>query len=266
MFLVYKCTNIINNKIYIGCTTRTLSRRFNEHVKESENNNSRYRRRYFYNAIRKYGRENFKIELLEELSSFDEMLIAEAKWITYYNSINGNVGYNSTTGGKQARMTDEVKKKISETMKVVKPFGGKKHSEENKRAARERRLGQKHPEEVKKKIGDAQKGERHWTYGIPRPESTREKIRKANSGKKASDDARAKMSKARRGKVKHTKNKNSASKYFGLAKHYSGKWSVRVTQPAGGRKFIGLFVDEIDAAKAYDMYVKEHNLNAPLNF
>lgn len=266
LFLVYKCVNIVNNKIYIGCTTRSLKKRFRDHIRCATKNVTRYKRRYFYNAIRKYGGESFKIELLEELYTFEEMLNAEAKWILHYNSTNGEFGYNSTTGGRQAKMTEEVKKKISDTMKIVRPFGGRKHTEENKQIARERRLGQKHSEEVKKKIGVAQTGEKHWTYGISRPKETCDKIRLSNLGKKASSEARSKMSKARRGKIKPIKNKNAASKYFGLSRHNSGKWSVRVTMPTGGRKFIGLFANEIEAAQAYDKYVKEHNLHAPLNF
>lgn len=93
MYIIYKVTNLINQKIYIG-KTNDLERRKKEH--EQKNNNSLIDR-----AIKRYGKENFNwevIELVEKEKSNDR----EKYWIKYYNSYfrskNSN-GYNMTKGG-----------------------------------------------------------------------------------------------------------------------------------------------------------------------
>jgi len=89
---IYKITNIINNKIYIGQTIQNLKYRWNEHRLNAKNGDN-YK---FLHAIRKYGANNFIIEEIEKLPAeyLDE---AEIKWIDYYDSYSN--GYNSTLGG-----------------------------------------------------------------------------------------------------------------------------------------------------------------------
>lgn len=93
MYCIYKVTNLINNKVYIG-KTNNLERRKREH--EIKENNSLIDR-----AIKKYGEENFVWEILEfvEKSQSNER---EKYWIDKYNSYfrdeNSN-GYNMTRGG-----------------------------------------------------------------------------------------------------------------------------------------------------------------------
>lgn len=89
---IYKITNIVNNKIYIGQTIRDLNTRFKQHC---------YREgcKYLHNAILKYGKANFKIELIEEvpIEVLDER---EIYWISKYNSTKRSIGYNIYFGGK----------------------------------------------------------------------------------------------------------------------------------------------------------------------
>ena len=66
MAYIYKITNLINNKIYIGKTNRTIEERFKEHCNEYKKERSE--KRPLYNAMNKYGIENFKIEQIEECS------------------------------------------------------------------------------------------------------------------------------------------------------------------------------------------------------
>ena len=102
MYQVYKITNIINNKNYIGITTRGLENRWKEHLSVANNQNSKDYNALFKKAIRKYGQENFKIELLENCNSIENMKEKEKFYIAKYNSYafspNG-WGYNFTIGG-----------------------------------------------------------------------------------------------------------------------------------------------------------------------
>lgn len=92
--LIYKITNNLSGKSYIGQTTKTLEERFNQHIKDSKYSHTE--RRPLYEAFNKYGIENFSIELIEEC----EISILNAKeiyWIGYYHTYTS--GYNATYGG-----------------------------------------------------------------------------------------------------------------------------------------------------------------------
>lgn len=101
MGFIYKITNLINNKIYIGQTIKTVEKRFNQH----KNN---YIKPYFsqivlYKAMKKYGIDNFSCEEIEEVENkqLDER---EKYWIKHYNSYYD--GYNSTIGGRLVELYD----------------------------------------------------------------------------------------------------------------------------------------------------------------
>ena len=70
--IVYKATNIINNKCYIGQTTDTLDNRIKRHLIKSKKTNN-----YFHNAIRKHGIDNFKWEILYECDSKEILNLME---------------------------------------------------------------------------------------------------------------------------------------------------------------------------------------------
>lgn len=91
MGYIYKITNNINGKIYIGKTTRTIRERWKEHLEQTN-----YKKSKFYNALNKYGIDNFTIEEIEEC---DDSILNEKEiyWINFYNSYEN--GYNSTGGG-----------------------------------------------------------------------------------------------------------------------------------------------------------------------
>ena len=91
---IYVIKNTINDKVYVGQTTKKLSVRFNNHKAASRTGEDTK----FYRAIRKYGEENFYIELLEEVDVKD-LNTKEIYWIKHYNSYYN--GYNSTLGGDQ---------------------------------------------------------------------------------------------------------------------------------------------------------------------
>ena len=105
MGYIYKITNKINNKVYIGQTNRTIEIRWKEHCRHLKSNMP------ICKAINKYGKENFLIEKLEECS---DILLdkREQYWIEYYNSFNKENGYNATFGGQNSGfiMTDKAER------------------------------------------------------------------------------------------------------------------------------------------------------------
>lgn len=94
---IYKITNKINGKIYIGQTTKTLKERFNAHCWGVSMNDQYHFNMAIKSAIRKYGKENFTIELIEEVET-DKLNEREVYWISFYDSYNK--GYNNTLGGQ----------------------------------------------------------------------------------------------------------------------------------------------------------------------
>ena len=94
MGYIYKITNQINQKIYIGLTRETIEERWKSHIKKAK----QYPNRYLYNAMNCYGYENFVIEPIEECSN-DILDEREIYWISYFNSTNPDIGYNLTEGG-----------------------------------------------------------------------------------------------------------------------------------------------------------------------
>lgn len=92
MAYIYKITNDVNQKIYIGKTENSISTRFKEHCRDSRKQTEEHRP--LYAAMRKYGVEHFHIELLEETDKPEER---EKYWIETLGSFK--YGYNATRGG-----------------------------------------------------------------------------------------------------------------------------------------------------------------------
>ena len=93
MGYIYKITNKINSKSYIGKTESTIEKRFQEHCQEAFKERSK--ERPLYRAMRKYGIDNFEISLIEETDDTEER---EKYWIQKYGTYGSN-GYNATLGG-----------------------------------------------------------------------------------------------------------------------------------------------------------------------
>lgn len=96
MSYIYCITNLINGKRYVGKTTSSLKERFREHCVDSQR--ERCEKRPLYDAMNKYGIENFIIEELEQVE--DESLLSEKEiyWIKELQTFGSN-GYNATSGG-----------------------------------------------------------------------------------------------------------------------------------------------------------------------
>lgn len=94
MIGIYKITNLINNKCYIG-QSRNIKRRFSNHKSDAFNKKSNQYNYPLYRAIRKYGIDNFLFEIIEECE-IDKLSEREQFWILYYKSNNNKFGYNQT--------------------------------------------------------------------------------------------------------------------------------------------------------------------------
>lgn len=130
-------------KKYFGVASTTTKKRW-------KNGKGYKRNKYFTNAIEKYGWDNIDhIILAEGLTSFEADLF-EIFCIAYYDTMNRDIGYNLTSGGrKHYHHSEGTKQKLSEKNK------GEKHP-----------MYGKHPsEETKQKISESLKGEKHRLYG-----------------------------------------------------------------------------------------------------
>jgi group I intron endonuclease len=146
-YSVYKITNNVNGKSYIGYTSYTIFERFEQHKKDAlkicDN-------RKFYNAINKYGVDAWNIELLESVDSAEFAKQKEIELIEKFDTYNN--GYNSTKGGDGNNgiiMSEESNIKRSKALKgIAKNYTrmhGKIHSEESKKKISESHKGKKKP-------------------------------------------------------------------------------------------------------------------------
>lgn len=104
---IYIIRNTINSKVYIGQTKVSLKLRFQNHLSAARNGKDYV----IGKAIRKYGEENFYIELLEECT-IEELNEREKYWISYFNATNNKFGYNMSIGGNVIRTTKELNKDL----------------------------------------------------------------------------------------------------------------------------------------------------------
>jgi group I intron endonuclease len=148
--IIYKITNTINNKIYIGQTIQSLEKRWKRHTWLSTLNRNAMA---ITNALRKYGVENFKIEIIYTATNIDELNEKEIEFINEYNSLSPN-GYNLTSGGKNSPKSEEIKMKISLSTK------GKYVSTETRKKLSESHRGFVVSEETKKKLSIINKGKK----------------------------------------------------------------------------------------------------------
>lgn len=92
---IYKITNTINGRSYIGQTIQNVKERFYQHC--ATKCSKAVSNMAIHRAIKKYGKSNFTVEVIEEIDSAN-LNDRERYWIKYYNSYNN--GYNSTKGGQ----------------------------------------------------------------------------------------------------------------------------------------------------------------------
>jgi len=137
---IYKITNLINNKIYIGKTKKYYKniefgylKRFINHKVSANSESKKNNCPRLYNAIRKYGNKNFKVEMIHEceLKIIDEK---EIEFIKKYNSTDRNIGYNIALGGggrSVVNISEEIRYKISKKQNTEHPMNIKPYLKNN---------------------------------------------------------------------------------------------------------------------------------------
>lgn len=196
--IIYKATNKINGKVYIGQTIHSFKTRKREHEYCKYNIP-------FHKAIKKYGKENFDWEIVERCRSKIDLDLAEEWYIRYYKTFvafDSCCGYNCTFGG-EGRVgwvpSNETRKKISKAnkgrivsletrkrmSKLRKGIKRGPFSEEHKRNIAKTKKGKwAGKENPKYRKGYLIQGKNNGMFGKKHSKETREKISKALSGSK----------------------------------------------------------------------------------
>lgn len=200
---IYKLTNIVNGKCYIGKTlTYRFKKRVNAHsLAKSES--------YLHQEIRKYGWNNFTTEVLHEVHDEEQADSLEISYIADYDTFRN--GYNEQTGGSSGykfsnrarrRMSEsankrwdnpEERRKFSETCK------GRKVSDETKKKIALAGTGRKHTLESRQKMSRVQKGKPSWAKGKRFSDEHKRKISESHKGKIVSEKSKRKSTETKLG-------------------------------------------------------------------
>ncbi len=165
-YYVYKITNILNNKIYIG-QSMSPTKRWKRHTYLSQSKIKS--NQYIHRAMNKYGVYNFIFDIVKECNSKDEVNQVEFDLINEYKTRDKNFGYNIKPGGYKRggwKHSEETKAKQKTNWKNI-------HTPESIIKATESRRGYSHSKETKKKMSEAGKNNLHngnYKKGRSRPE------------------------------------------------------------------------------------------------
>lgn len=244
---VYQIRNLVNGKRYIG-SSNGVEYRFYEHRKDLRKN--QHTNLYLQNAWNKYGEASFAFEIIE-LCDKSELLTKEQSLIDSTKSADRKFGYNICEIADRPWMTQEVREKISKSLKGNVPWNlGKRHSEEAKEKMRKKKsykdkhpmCGKHHSDETKEKIRIANRVWRekhgHQFLGKHHSEDAKKKMSEAKKGQKISDETKRKISEANTGR------RHSAE---ALNKMKHNKQCKRVAQILNG-EIINIF-DSVSEAK-----------------
>jgi group I intron endonuclease len=199
--VVYIVRNTVNAKVYVGCTTRTIRKRWNGHKSNARLSTGTS---LLHRAIRKHGVDKFSIDIVEVCQSVDEMYMREAHWVKALGTRSPN-GYNLTDGGEGSNghtgrpMSEEHKAKLR-AINTGRPRPA--HVVE---AIRRASLGREVSTETRAKLSASHIGKTRTTGSIAKQVSTNTgskrspetiaKMREAQKTRKpVSDEARARMS------------------------------------------------------------------------
>lgn len=208
LLVIYKCTNNINGKIYIGKTSKGLQNRIRSHKSDYLSFRDKGRITYpLYNAFKKYGFENFSWEIIDEAETEEELNEKEIYWIDKSKSlVNYGKGYNINKGGTGGdNFTNNPRKE-----EIREKFRNRKYPKQTRESINRRR------ESFKKTI-ENRTFEQRRAIG----NKLSEKLKKyyenhvsANCGKSPSVEVRSRISRTLKGRFSGENNPN-----------YNNKWS-----------------------------------------
>lgn len=197
---IYKITNTVNGKVYIG-KTKDPEKRWQRHLYFAR----AHKNRKLYDSMNHYGYETFQFEVIEACDD-EEIDDRERYYIAQYNATDANYGYNTTAGGDGGDTFSNNPNKESLRRKFSEVHKGFRHSEYSKSIMREKAL-KREPcsDETKRKISDSLK-----KYFNDNPEAYSKTIKVLQEyqqehshpmlGKKHTTQAKLAMSSARKGK------------------------------------------------------------------
>jgi len=178
--IIYKITNNINNKVYIGQTTRDLETRMSEYSSAHKSCNE-----YIRNSIKKHGFHNFNYQIIDTCMNLLELNYKEIYWINYFNSTNKENGYNISLGGTNSITSDITKERMSLSHKGIKQSDiwvsnriSKSGSEEAKKYSKLKTV------EEKENLSKISKGENAYWFGKKRDLTNMKNIKIEKYGKK----------------------------------------------------------------------------------
>jgi group I intron endonuclease len=200
-FIIYKITNLVNKKIYIGQTSRTLADRRTAHLCEANSDRLHYP---LYLAMRKHGIENFVFETMFYCMSKQESNDAEKAMIKLFEAKDRSVGYNLTDGGEGnwGRLWSEEQKAKLRGKYISPETRAKMSAWKRDEAFCEKMRNRRHTEESKAKMRDrivsaetrAKMSKKAASRNLS--DATKSKISIANLGRKLSEETKAKMREA----------------------------------------------------------------------
>ena len=226
---IYILTNQVNGIQYVGKDSR-LPSRANQHLRGQNPDCPA-----IHEAMKKYGNENFSVEIIQYPGISDEALNAVERWKIRQLHTRDPKGYNLTDGGDGGSLCEKTRQKISEAQKeriangthnllgdnnpMKRPEVRQKMSENNpmkrpevRQRSAEAQKGRKHSDETKQKMSEAQKrpevrqrkseankGRTPWNKGKPHSEETCQKISKTKKGGKLTPEHRQNISEGLRG-------------------------------------------------------------------
>lgn len=204
-FYIYRITNNINHKTYIGQHKYCKSLLVEDGYMGSG--------AILKKAQKKYGIENFSKEIITIAMSRSEANVLEKYYIAKERKENNFGCYNIADGGqgggrKGYHHTEEAKKRISEAHK------GRHVSEETKKKISDYFKGKPRSEETIKKVSESLKGRTPWNKGKHLSEEQKRKLSESHKGKKlepCSEETKRKISEANKGKKRTTEQKRKMS-------------------------------------------------------
>lgn len=279
---IYSITSKTDGKRYIGQTIVSFEKRWKRH--KHDLNKGIHKNPHLQSSWNKYGDDNFDFEIIEECIEIntDE---AEIFWIFTFRTLNNEYGYNIKTGGKNGRMSEESKDKLSKSQMGNQNTLGLKHSEKTKlkislihkgkpkrpktdsevQAFKLARNGKKMSNNISGYIGVSwDKDSNKWVVNININDRQKFIGRYSNVKDAAKIHDRAYWKTYQNTALLNfpndnqykidiiIPNKQKLSKYNGITKRSTDKKWLAKININGEHNNLGRFIDEIEAAKAYD--------------